>query len=179
MRILVTAASRHGATAGIAAALADRLAAIGHDVDVRPPEQVQHLVEVEAVVLGSAVYAGMWLKAAREAVDRLAPELRQRPTWLFSSGPLGDPPVVTEEADVSGYVAATGAVEHRTFPGALDLCRLMYSERLMVRSLHAPEGDFRDLRAVEAWADHIHSQLESRPRPSSRPRQRAGGVAAA
>jgi menaquinone-dependent protoporphyrinogen oxidase len=179
MRILVTAASRHGATAGIAAALADRLAALGNDVDLRSPEKVEHLSGAEAVVLGSAVYAGMWLKAAREAVDRLAPELRERPTWLFSSGPLGNPPVVTAEADVSGYVAATGAVEHRTFPGALVLCRLMYSERLMVRALHAPEGDFRDLGAVEAWADHIDGQLGSRPRPVPQPRQRTGGVAAA
>lgn len=179
MKILVTAASRHGATAGIGAALGDRLAALGHDVDLRPPEEVRDVAGAEAVVLGSAVYAGMWLRAAREAVDRLAPELRLRPTWLFSSGPLGDPPVTGQEADVSAYLEATGALEHRTFAGALDLCRLMYSERLMVRALHAPVGDFRDLRAVESWADHIHAELGRRPRPASRAERRTGGVAAA
>jgi menaquinone-dependent protoporphyrinogen oxidase len=178
MRILVTAASRHGATAGIAGVLADRLAHRAHDVDRRPPDEVEHLQGVDAVVLGSAVYAGMWLKAAREAVDRLGPDLRGLPVWLFSSGPLGDPPMRYQEADVSEYMAVTGALEHRIFPGALDLHKLMYSERLIVRALHAPAGDFRDPRAVREWADHIAAHLRARPR---RTRQAAadGGTAAA
>lgn len=163
MKILVTVASRHGATAGIAAVLAERLAERAHAVDIRPPEQVEALGSVDAVVLGSAVYAGMWLKAAREAVDRLGPELRGLPVWLFSSGPIGDPPVRTEEVDVSAFMAATGALEHRVFPGALDLHKLMYSERLIIRALHAPAGDFRDPRAVREWADHIDAHLRAHP----------------
>jgi hypothetical protein len=45
----------------------------------------------DAVVLGSAVYAGHWLKPARALADRCAAALRARPVWLFSSGPVGDP----------------------------------------------------------------------------------------
>jgi menaquinone-dependent protoporphyrinogen oxidase len=57
-RVLVTAASRHGATAQIAGAIAERLTAAGHDVNLREPESVHDLDNIDAVVLGSAVYMG-------------------------------------------------------------------------------------------------------------------------
>ena len=43
------------------------------------------------MVLGSAVYAGRWLEPAREYAATHAGGLRTRPTWLFSSGPIGEP----------------------------------------------------------------------------------------
>jgi len=56
------------------------------------PKQIQAVDGFDAVVLGSAVYAGHWLKPARELVDRSRDALAARPVWLFSSGPIGDPP---------------------------------------------------------------------------------------
>ena len=43
-----------------------------------------------AVVLGSAITAGSWMKEAVEFVHRLAEPLAERSVWLFSSGPLGE-----------------------------------------------------------------------------------------
>ena len=92
MRILVTAATKHGATGEIAQAIAQTLRAQGLDPAVLDPDQVDTVDGYDAVVLGSAVYAGHWLKAARELVARCGNDLAARPLWLFSSGPLGDPP---------------------------------------------------------------------------------------
>ena len=63
--VLVAYASKHGATAEIAAALADQLKAAGLDVDCLPTENVKRLDGYEAVVLGSGVYMKRWLKPAR------------------------------------------------------------------------------------------------------------------
>jgi menaquinone-dependent protoporphyrinogen oxidase len=46
------------------------LAERGLDTSVIPPEQVGSIDDYDAVVLGSAVYAGRWLKPAKELVDR-------------------------------------------------------------------------------------------------------------
>jgi menaquinone-dependent protoporphyrinogen oxidase len=117
MRVLVSAASRHGATSEIAEeigkALRDALHERGDDdvaVDVRPAEQVSSVEDYEAVVLGSAVYAGRWLQPARELAERHAGALSERPVWLFSSGPVGEPPKPAEEesVDVSGILEITG-----------------------------------------------------------------------
>lgn len=56
MRVLVTAASRHGATRSIANDVARQPCAAGHAAYDLDPEQVHDLDGVDAVVLGSAVY---------------------------------------------------------------------------------------------------------------------------
>ena len=75
MRVLVTAATKYGATAEIAQAIAAVLGEHGLEVTVLPPEQVEEVEGYDAVVVGSAVYAGHWLKPARELVERHAGEL--------------------------------------------------------------------------------------------------------
>jgi hypothetical protein len=108
MRVLVTAATKYGATAEIAAAIAEVLDEHGLEATMLPPDQVEEVDGYDAVVLGSAVYAGHWLKPARELVERHAGALASRPVWLFSSGPVGDPPKPEEDpVDVADLLAAT------------------------------------------------------------------------
>jgi menaquinone-dependent protoporphyrinogen oxidase len=162
MRVLVTAGSKHGATAELADRIARDLSAAGHDVVSLPPEQVTDLDGVDAVVLGSAVYVGRWTTSARELMSRLQDELTRRPVWLFSSGPVGDPPLPVEEpTDGAEALAGLGAREHRVFPGRIDRTRLAFGERTIVRALHVAEGDFRDLDEVTDWARSIAAQLHT------------------
>ena len=154
----VAAASKHGSTAEIAAAIARHLTEAGHQVEVRGPEQVRALDGVEAVVLGSAVYAGHRLKEAPELSSRLAPALATRPVWLFSSGPIGDPPSLAEDAvDVATALAATGALDHRTFAGRIDKDRLAFGEHAIVKAPYAAVGDFRDWDAIADWIRSIET----------------------
>lgn len=164
MRVLVTAASKHGATREIAEAICERLVANGVHGWMADPDDVATLDSADAVVLGSAVYAGHWMAPAKALVERLEYSLRERPVWLFSSGPIGDPPVPREEAvDVAEVVRATGARSHAVFPGRIDRSRLGFGERAMVRALRVPEGDFRDWEAIAAWADEIADALRPAP----------------
>ena len=89
MKVLVCVASKYGATSEIAQAVADVLAERGCEDTVLPPPEVGAVEEFDAVVLGSAVYMGQWLKPARELVEHQAAALVARPTWLFSSGAAG------------------------------------------------------------------------------------------
>jgi menaquinone-dependent protoporphyrinogen IX oxidase len=70
VRILVTAASRHGSTAQIAARIGQALRAglpCGAVVQVTAAAQISDMAVYDAIVLGSAVYMGRWLPEAREA----------------------------------------------------------------------------------------------------------------
>jgi menaquinone-dependent protoporphyrinogen oxidase len=156
MRVLVSAATKYGATAEIAAAIAEVLGDHGLEATVLPPDQVEGVDGYDAVVMGSAVYAGHWLKPARELVDRLGGELAKRPVWLFSSGPVGDPPKPEEDpVDVADLLAATGAREHRIFAGKLLRKQLSFPERAIVSALRVPEGDFRNWTEIRRWAAGI------------------------
>jgi menaquinone-dependent protoporphyrinogen oxidase len=161
MRILVTAASKYGSTEEIGRRIGEVLTARGHDVSVEPPEGVE-ITGFDAVVLGSAVYAGHWLPAAKDLVARSAEELAARPTWLFSSGPVGDPPKPTEDpVDIAPILEATKATGHRVFAGKIDKQRLSFPERAMVVALRVRPGDFRDWGEVESWAGEIADALGS------------------
>ena len=160
MRVLVTAATKYGATAGIAAAIAEVLDEHGLEATVLPPEQVKGVDGYQAVVVGSAVYAGHWLKPARELLERHGGELAARPVWLFSSGPVGDPPKPEEDpVDVADLLAATGAREHRIFAGKLVRKQLSFPERAIVSALRVPEGGFRDWSQVRQWAAGIAAAI--------------------
>ncbi|WP_082899956.1 flavodoxin domain-containing protein [Rhodococcus phenolicus] len=156
MRILVSAASRHGSTAEIATALGAALRDRGALVDVVEPHDVGDVSGYDAVVIGSAVYRGRWLRPAKEFVDEHAAELRRRPVFLFSSGPIAeqDRPV-NNPYDVSTVRHRTGANEHRMFAGKLDLDALSVGERMHVRMSGGRAGDFRDWDAVGGWAGAI------------------------
>ena len=119
--------------------------------------------------MGSAVYIGRWLKPVRELVTRLGPELASRPVWMFSSGPVGDPPKPSDDpVDAATAVAATGAREHRVFAGHVDKDTLGFAERAMVRTFRAAVGDFRDWEEIRGWAGDIDAQLRTIPPVSAR-----------
>ena len=164
MRILVTAASRHGATTEIANAIAAALKYAGIDVDERRPEDVGSLDAYDGVVLGSAIYAGHWLKPAKDLVERTSTRMRALPVWLFSTGPLGDPlkpegvPV-----DVGRVLEQSGARDHRIFGGRLDKQDLGFGEKTLVRMVGASDGDYRPWDEIKAWAGEITSTLEAHP----------------
>lgn len=166
MKVLVAAASKYGATEEIAAAISGVLDERGLETDMRSIDDVVDLSEYEAFVLGSAVYAGHWLGPARRFVEEHADELADRPTWLFSSGPIGDPPRPSEQKAVQlePIVGALQAKEHRVFDGKLDKNRLSFREQAIVFAFRATNGDFRNWDAITAWASEIADVLQANGR---------------
>ena len=161
MAVLVAAASKYGATEEIAEAIGRVLADHGLDVKVARPEGLDDMAAYDAVVVGSAVYMSEWLPAARRFVDEFGEELANRPTWLFSSGPLGSPLRPNEEQAVrlEPIWSKTRAMGHRLFGGKLDKRRLGLRERVVANAVRAPEGDFRDWDDIRAWAASIAETL--------------------
>ncbi len=163
MRVLVSVASKHGATGEIGEIIGGVLRDAQMDIVSEAPERVRSIDGYDAVILGSAVYAGRWMGSARSFAERHEAALVTRPVWLFSSGPIGDPPMPAGDVDEATEIAEwIGAREHRTFAGRLDRDRLGVVERSITAVVRAPDGDFRDLDAVRAWANEIVTGLAPR-----------------
>ena len=168
MKVLVCAASKYGATSEIAQAVADVLAEKGLEVSVVPPERVGAMEEFDAVVLGSAVYMGQWMKPARELAERSASALAARPVWLFSSGPVGEPPKPADNpVDVTKILQATTARDHQIFTGRLVKKHLSFPDRAMASAIRTAEGDFRNWAEIRAWATSIADTLLSLPQSAT------------
>lgn len=186
MEVLVAYASRHGATAGIADRLAERIREGGMTADCVEVGDVKDPGRYDAYVIGSAAYMFHWLKEASSFVERNREILADRPVWLFSSGPLGTDLVDEEGNDVleasrpkefEELEAVIRPVDEHVFFGAWDpdappkgMAERMF--RMMPVSKEVlPAGDFRDWDAIDTWADEIVAALRGsitpKPTPSS------------
>ena len=169
-RVLVSAASRHGATAEIAQAIGQALSEQGLTVTVIPPGDVRSLDGYDAVIIGSAVYMGHWLDPAKELVNRFRGALTDRPVWLFSSGQVGKPSsklaqsMDQDPVDLPGIFEATRACDHRRFAGKLDRKVLSLPQRTSLLVFRGLNGDFRDWADIRQWAKGIAQQLALAPR---------------
>jgi menaquinone-dependent protoporphyrinogen oxidase len=179
LKVLVGYSSKTGFTRGIAEFIGDKLRSRGLETDVRDVSTIPDAEGYDAFVFGSALYMYHWMKEARKFVLDNRGLLRNRPVWLFSSGPVGtkttdaqgrDLLEVSGPKEVDELREAVRPLDHRVFFGGLDGSRLTgtigFAYRLASRSQAAresmPEGDFRDWGDIEEWASSIADTLAER-----------------
>lgn len=160
-KILVTYASKYGSTAEIAATIGNTLSEQGFEVKVAPVDAIRDLSAYDAVVVGSAVYAGNWLANAADFLEHFADVLAQKPVWLFSSGPTGE----GDASELLGDWTFPGTLQPvadkikprdvALFHGKIDPERLHWGERLLVRAMRGATGDFRNWDTIREWAMSI------------------------
>jgi menaquinone-dependent protoporphyrinogen oxidase len=165
-KVLVTYATKYGATAEIAEKIGQVLRDAGFSVDVIIVHHVKDLDSYDAVVLGSAVYIGGWRREAAGFLKSNEKALAKMPVWLFSSGPTGEGDISTllqgwhfpkALQPMADRIKPRGMV---IFKGALDEDKLGFVEKWMVKNVKAPFGDFRDWPAIASWASSIADALK-------------------
>ncbi len=164
--VLVAYATKYGATAEIAEKIAQVLRQAGLGIDVALVKDVKNLAPYKAVIFGSAVYIGQWRKEAVKFLEANEQALAERKVWLFSSGPTGKGNPV-ELLQGWRFPEALKPVVDRiqpcdiaVFHGNVDVKKLNFIEKQMVKTVKAPSGDFRDWEAITAWAGTIADTLK-------------------
>lgn len=162
--VLVTYGSKRGGTAEIAQWIGDSLHGLGISAEVRPAREVRSLDGFRAVVIGGALYTGRWHRDARRCVRHFTRQLRERPVWIFGSGPLdhsADGP--DGGAKVFGAKGVRKAADRVRARGSIIFGgRLEPDARGFPASAMAANntGDFRDRGRIRAWAEDIAAQLD-------------------
>lgn len=166
-RILVTYATGKGCTVGVAEKIAEVLDAAGAKADVLAMDSDPRPEDYDAVVAGSSVQAGSWLPAARKWMTRHADELAHKPLAMFTvcialaQGP-------ENIAEALGYtdklLARTGLAPCTigTFAGRYYASEVNPLVRAIMKRKGAREGDFRDWKAIEGWAERVAPLLTKR-----------------
>jgi menaquinone-dependent protoporphyrinogen oxidase len=163
MKVLVSVASKHGSTEGIGHEIAARLRAANIDVDVVPAGTTPSIAKYDACVIGGAIYMGRWMSQARDLLKNNVELLKARPVWLFSSGPIGEKRDPADSAEGDRLLAQIGGREHRLFAGSIKKEELGLGERMAIRMVKAPYGDYRPWAEIGEWADSIAKELTAVP----------------
>lgn len=159
-KVLVAYGTKMGATREIATAIAEQLTQAGADVHLTSAEDAAALDRYDALVVGSALYAGRWRPAAVDLLVRQAKTRSTIPVWLFQSGPCGEdaggqPPAPKR---VRQLAVTMGSAAPTTFGGRLELASAQgFLARRMAKGPMA--GDYRDFELIRRWADGIAVHL--------------------
>ena len=166
MKLLVTYASKYGSTAEIAEAIGKELQLRGRNVEVKAVDEVDSLDEYEGFVIGSAVYAGGWMKPAAKLLRSNQQLLASHPVWLFSSGPTGqgDPNEImdgwTFPENLEKLLETISPKDVILFHGNIDTDKLNFGERMIIKSVKATVGDYRNWLVIRQWAGKIDLDLK-------------------
>ena len=164
-QVLVTCATKYGATAEIAEKIGQVLRQAGLRTDVLPANRAGNLTSYKAVVLGGAVYIGKWLKDAVKFLQANEKTLIERQVWLFSSGPTGQGDPIELLKGWRFPDAQRPIIERirprdiTVFHGVVDVKKLNLLHKWMISKVETPIGDFRDWDIITSWAMAIANEL--------------------
>jgi menaquinone-dependent protoporphyrinogen oxidase len=125
------------------------------------------------------------LPAAEAFVRDAHDALLDKDIWLFSASLVGDegsafPQRVAvrlrrgrsrsrrQSAALQAMIASISPREHRYFSGAIERDHWGTSGRAFFAAMHGRYGDLRDWAVIEAWANHIATEL-ARQEPRTHP----------
>jgi menaquinone-dependent protoporphyrinogen oxidase len=156
MTALVAYATHSGATRTLAETLAASLRDAGIVCDLVDLEDAPDPSGYDAVVLGSGVRVESIEKTAASWAKQHAAALAERP-FAFFSGSAADPAKNGKQKATDAFVGTLekAPVATANFPGWVLMDRIPVHERLLLKSMRTPTGDFRDLDAVTAWGREI------------------------
>ena len=166
-QVLVTYASKYGATQEIAEEIGQVFRRAGLSTDVLPIKLVIDLSRYQALIIGSAVYIGKWRKEAVRFLKANEKKLSGRSVWLFSSGPTGegDPVEILKGWRLPRAIQPiVDRIKPRgicVFHGDVNVSKLNSIEKSMIKNVEAPVGDFRDWDAIRSWANTVAVELGS------------------
>lgn len=155
-RILITFASRAGATTDVAGILAGALTEVGHDVVTTPVADAPAPDGFDLVVVGSGIHATAWYADALAWLERNAGGLDGR-TALFNVCLNAADPAKREETLGYNRPAASlvEPVAQDSFAGRYVPERVSWWKRVFMRTMQARPKDHVDPAAIRAWAAEL------------------------
>lgn len=184
--ILIAYATSEGHTGKVAAAIGERLAALGHQtLEVDLAKSMPDPADFDAVVLGGSVHAGSFQDKLRCYVAAYAPRLNRMPSWFFgvslSEGiGLGLFTHQTAVQQIDGFLGEFDWKPAEAFSvgGALLYREYAWPKRMLMKQIVRKNGgqtdtsrdwEYTDWDAVKAFADRVSSGvLSGRERELSR-----------
>jgi menaquinone-dependent protoporphyrinogen oxidase len=158
-RTLITYATRAGATVGVADTIGAELRRRGLDVDIQPVTTNPIVAKYEVVILGSAIRMANWLPEMVEFIKVNQQILQSRPVALFTVHILNTGTDETSRAARLAYLNTVrpflNPVDEVFFAGRIDLATLSFVDRLMVKMVKSPIGDFRDWDGIRGWSSAV------------------------
>jgi menaquinone-dependent protoporphyrinogen oxidase len=164
--VLVTYATYYGTTREVAQSIAKTVGEHHCTVDVIPAHEVKDVSPYHAVIVGSAIRGGKIHNDVLHFLEDHETELTNIPVAYFvccmtmhDDNPEARYQAEGYLAEVFNKVSKIKPISIGFFGGVLEMQRLDWLARLVVKALRAPEGDYRNWDAIIHWSEEIAESL--------------------
>ena len=164
--VLVAYSSKYGATREIAEKIGEVLKGEGLTPSIMPVKGLKNLADYKDIVVGSAMYMGMWRSEAASFLKKNESLLAERRVWLFGTGPSGkgDPAEllkgVVEPLNVKQVIERIKPKDSVVFHGNLNEQKLNPLEKWVIKRVGSSTGDFRDWDMITKWAKKVAKEIK-------------------
>jgi len=163
MKVLIVHASRYGSTAEVAEQIGDVLREGGHDVVVWAARETPSPRNYDVVVAGSAIYGGHVLGDLQNYFAKYRDELATKRLALFAvaGNSRADADGHRWQVEMALRPLAPGIprVAQTAFAGVVDLRRMYWITRILMRVGRAEPGDDRKWNEIRSWASDLSKRL--------------------
>ena len=161
--VLVGYGTRGGATTDVAASIAAGLEQEGHIVRVANLAEPTQLTDVDAVVLGSGIQAGVFCSEVLGWIEKNAAALADRPTAVFNVCLTASDPT-KHDAALAYNQTAVGklgtVVSQEAFAGRYVPEKVSWWKRLLLRSINKDRAqDHVNSELAKAWGVELSTLL--------------------
>lgn len=156
--VLVAYETSKGSTAEVAETIAAEIRAAGWDAEAVDMKDSPRPEDYRYVIVGGPIYLGR-IKGVRAFVDGHESALRERLIGAFAVGMSFA--VEDEEKQASGRKALDEAIAPLApahlgcFAGKIDMEKLSFFEKIAIKMVKSPVGDFRNWAVVKDWAQEV------------------------
>ena len=162
-KVLVAYASKSGSTAEVAEFMGEALREAGATVDVKPITAVRDMAGYDVAFVGSAIRVGRWLGDAVKFVEEHKDDLNKQPAAFFTVCLTMHEDTPEKRAEVEAYLDPVREIftpqAEEFFAGVAQMERLGFIERMAMKAIKPPIGDFRDWDAIRAWTLEVYRTL--------------------
>lgn len=157
-RILITHASRAGATTDVAGIIADSLTQRGHETTTTPVAEAPSPDGFDLVVLGSGIHATAWYGDALAWLERNADQLQGRLALFNVCLNAADPAKREVTLGYNGPAADLAApLAQESFAGRYVPQRVSFWKRVFMRTMQARPKDHVAPDVIRRWAAELDS----------------------
>ena len=158
-KILITFATRYGSTKEVAEVIADKIRDRGIEAEISNIIDISSLEGYDAVIIGSPIYMGKWLKEGLYFIQQFHESLKRVPVALFSVGitlkDRNEKNIKTAEKSFDALLPYINPVITGVFAGKIDKSNMNFADRAILKLVKAEDGNFLNPDEISVWTANL------------------------